>query len=106
MKIKSKAHHYLRASAPACLFALSYLVLSSAWLPSLAQSSPAKTTPAQATPAQVTQAHGIADQLNPAKSSPSKSLAVDKAAPVNATLDQGSETAKDDANPAMSLSPK
>ncbi|MBK9773299.1 MAG: hypothetical protein IPP57_21195 [Candidatus Obscuribacter sp.] len=49
MKIKSKAHHYLRAGAPACLFALSYLILSSAWLPGLAQSSPAKTTPAQAT---------------------------------------------------------
>ncbi|MBP6594717.1 MAG: tetratricopeptide repeat protein [Candidatus Obscuribacter sp.] len=95
MKIKSKAHHYLRAGAPACLFALSYLILSSAWLPSLAQSSPA-----QASPAQVTQAQGIADQLSPAKSSPSKSPAVDKAAPVNATPDQGSEAAKDDAKPS------
>jgi tetratricopeptide (TPR) repeat protein len=62
-------------------------------------SEQSSSTPAQYS-AQVTQAQGIADQLSPAKSSPSKSLAVDKAAPVNATPDQGSEAAKDDAKPS------
>lgn len=60
MKIKSKAHHYLRASAPAFLFALSHLILSGVWLPSLAQNSPAQATSAQVSPAQVTPAQDSA----------------------------------------------